>query len=62
MSEATPLRPPPEDDRAHELALARRAVAYLESQGLARNDVISCLVSEFDLDERTAAALIDRRV
>ena len=46
-----------EDDRQHELELARGAVTYLATKGLDRRAVVACLVDEFDLDDATAQEL-----
>jgi hypothetical protein len=44
-------------DTAADLDFASRAVIYLEKQGLDLEDVVDCLMDEFDLDHETAVAL-----
>ncbi len=46
-------------DEEHELALAERAAAYLDKQGLDHLAVVKCLIAEFELDVETAEALAD---
>ena len=52
-----PLNVTFEDDREHDLELARGAVTYLSTKGLDRRAVVACLVDEFDLDDATAEEL-----
>jgi hypothetical protein len=43
--------------RQSDLEFATRAVVYLEKKGLGSEEVIECLMDEFDLDRETARAL-----
>ena len=43
--------------RQSDLEFATRAVIYLEKKGLRTEEVIECLMEEFDLDHETARRL-----
>jgi hypothetical protein len=43
--------------RQSDLEFATRAVIYLEKKGLQYEEVIECLMDEFDLDRETARRL-----
>lgn len=43
--------------RQSDLEFATRAVIYLEKKGLRTEEVIECLMDEFDLDRETARGL-----
>lgn len=43
--------------RQSDLEFATRAVIYLEKKGLRTEEVIECLMDEFDLDRETARRL-----
>jgi hypothetical protein len=45
------------EDPMRDLALAQRAVSYLEAQRLDHGAVVQCLIDELDLDLETAQAL-----
>jgi hypothetical protein len=46
-----------DSQRQSDLEFATRAVVYLEKKGLGFEEVIECLMDEFDLDRETARAL-----
>lgn len=45
-------------ERQSDLEFAARAVVYLEKNGLGEDEVIDCLVEEFDLDRETARTVV----
>jgi hypothetical protein len=45
------------EDPMRDMALAERAVSYLETQKLDHSAVVQCLIDELDLDLETAQAL-----
>ena len=45
------------DKRESDLEFASRAVVYLEKKGLGVDEVIDCLIEEFELDRETARAI-----
>lgn len=47
-----------ERERQSDLEFAAQAVVYLEKKGLHVDEVVDCLVSEFDLNRETARALV----
>ena len=62
MLQMTPQLASPEMEqfafgRNRDLELAGRAVVYLEKHGLDQEEVIRCLVEEFELDRETATAV-----
>jgi hypothetical protein len=46
-----------DSQRQSDLEFATRAVVYLEKKGLGFEEVIQCLMDEFELDRETARAL-----
>ena len=43
--------------RQSDIEFATRAVIYLEKKGLRTEEVVECLIDEFDLDRETARRL-----
>ena len=46
------------DKRESDLEFASQAVVYLEKKGLGVDEVIDCLMEEFELDRDTARAIV----